>query len=242
VERFDVAVVGAGPAGASAARAAALGGARTLLLDRRTTLGDPVQCGEFLPTLPELLDLFDVGDIAADAYRIPEATICSRTRWMRCVGPDGRAYRFPLEGQTVSRRAFDERLARDAEAAGAELRFPVGVVRARGHELTCATGPTIAARVVIGADGPLSVVARGAGFRPRRTMFRMITAASAGAPPDEIDLYFGGCAPGGYSWAFPKGAGANVGLGVARLPRGAGRARAADGPDALVGADRPAAA
>jgi digeranylgeranylglycerophospholipid reductase len=217
VSSYDVAVVGAGPAGATAARAAALGGARTVLLDRRPELGHPVQCGEFLPTLPELLDLFDVADVAADAYRIPPETILSRTRTMSCIGPYGRRFRFPLEGQTVSRRAFDQRLALDAEAAGAELRHPVGIVRAKGHTLTTANGETIEARVVIGADGPLSVVARGAGFSVPRTMFRMITATSSGAPAEEIELYFGRYAPGGYAWSFPKAGSANVGLGVTHL-------------------------
>ena len=45
MERFDVVVVGAGPAGALAARAAAEGGATTLLVDHRPELGHPVQCG-----------------------------------------------------------------------------------------------------------------------------------------------------------------------------------------------------
>jgi len=220
VAPYDVIVVGAGPAGSNAARAAAVGGARTLLLDRRPELGFPVQCGEFLPTLPELLDLFEVGDIAAEAYRIPPETVRSTTHWMTCVAPSGRRYRFPLEGQTVSRHAFDARLAREAEAAGAELRHPVGVVRARAGEVTTATGERIEGRVVIGADGPLSAVARGAEFAPARTMFRMITATSHGGPPDDIELYFGRYAPGGYAWSFPKGATANIGLGVTRLRPG----------------------
>ena len=222
MDRYDVVVVGAGPAGSTAARAAASGGARTLLLDRRPELGDPVQCGEFLPSRAELLDLFDVADIAPEAYRVPEATVCARTHWMSCIDPFGRRFRFPLDGQTVSRRAFDAQLARDAEAAGAELRHPVGVVGIEdGNRVRTAAGDGIEARVVNAADGPLSVVARSAGFHPPRTMFRMITATSSPGPPDEIELYFGGSAPGGYAWSFPKGATSNIGLGVDRLARGA---------------------
>jgi digeranylgeranylglycerophospholipid reductase len=218
---YDVIVVGAGPAGSTAARAAAMGGASTLLLDRRPELGVPVQCGEFLPTLPELLDLFDVADIAASAYRIPPGTVCSTTHWMTCISPRGRRYRFPLSGQTVSRHAFDAQLARQAESAGAELRHPVGVVKVDRGTVTTATGETLEGRVIIGADGPLSVVARGAGFSVPRTMFRMITATSSTGPPDDIELYFGHFAPGGYAWSFPKGNSSNIGLGVTRLGPGA---------------------
>ena len=48
---------------------------------------------------------------------------------MACVAPGGRRFRFPLQGATVSRRAFDKALAARAEGAGAELRFPCGVSR-----------------------------------------------------------------------------------------------------------------
>ncbi len=220
MERFDVVVIGAGPAGATAARAAAVGGARTLLVDRRSELGVPVQCGEFLPTPEELTDLFPVGDVLADAYRIPPETVEATIGAMVCVGPFGRRFRFPLDGFTVSRRAFDARLARDAERAGAELRHPLGVVAVRPGEVTTAAGERIAARAIVGADGPISVAARGTGFPAPPRMFRMITASAQGAPPGEISLYFGGEAPGGYAWAFPKREAANVGLGVPQLPKG----------------------
>ncbi|MCK4298405.1 MAG: FAD-dependent oxidoreductase, partial [Planctomycetes bacterium] len=45
---WDVLVVGAGPAGSSAAQAAAEGGARVLIVERRPVVGVPVQCAEFL--------------------------------------------------------------------------------------------------------------------------------------------------------------------------------------------------
>ncbi len=43
---WDVIVVGAGPGGSTAARFAAEGGARTLLLEKRSEIGVPVRCGE----------------------------------------------------------------------------------------------------------------------------------------------------------------------------------------------------
>jgi digeranylgeranylglycerophospholipid reductase len=222
VERYDVVVVGAGPAGATAARFAARGGARTLLVDRRPEIGHPVQCGEFLPTADELADLLPCSEIIAEAYQVPAETILAETRWMECVSPWGRRYRFPLKGYTVSRRAFDKRLALDAEGEGAELRFPTGVTRIHDDEVEFAGGSRVEGRVIVGADGPISTVARAVGFAPEREMFRMITATVPGVPSATIELYFGGRSPGGYAWRFPRAHDANVGLGVAPARNGAG--------------------
>ena len=220
MERVDVVVVGAGPAGSLAARASAEGGATTLLVDHRPELGNPVQCGEFLPAPHELADLFDAPALIDRAFSVPPNAVLRETHWMRCVSPYGHAFRFPLAGCTVSRRAFDKALAARAEGAGAEVRFPAGVVRVRDDGVDLADGTAVEAKVIVGADGPLSTVGRAIGIVPPRTLFRMITATVEGPLDDQIDLFFGHAAPGGYAWRFPRAHDANVGLGVARLPRG----------------------
>jgi digeranylgeranylglycerophospholipid reductase len=228
MERFDVVVVGAGPAGSTAARFAAEGGARTLLVDRRPELGEPVQCGEFLPSPAELADLLPGGEAIDRAYWIPPETVLRETHAMRCVSPGGRELLFPLEGVSVGRRAFDKRLALGAEGAGAELRYPAGVTSCREDRVRFAGGEEVRAAVVVGADGPLSTVGRSYGFAPRREMYRMITGSCDGSFADEIALYFGQLAPGGYAWVIPKGRDANVGLGVSGLPAGATLSRLLD--------------
>lgn len=221
MEAYDVVVVGAGPAGSLAARAAAEGGARTLLVDHRTELGQPVQCGEFLPSPAELEDVFGCDGLIARAYEIPSATVLRETRFMECVAPTGRRFRFPLAGCTVSRRAFDKALALRAEGAGAELRFPLGVTGVRADEVRFAGGTAVRAGAVVAADGPTSTVGVSVGFRPRRTMFRMICATADGPLDDTIGLFFGRDAPHGYAWSFPKAHDLNVGLGLTALPPGA---------------------
>ncbi|MGD1099573.1 MAG: geranylgeranyl reductase family protein [Thermoplasmata archaeon] len=221
MDRYDVVVVGAGPAGSLAAQAAAEGGATTLLLDHRDELGHPVQCGEFVPAPRELADLFGCRELIAKAYDIPGTTVLRETREMACISPFGHVFRFPLAGCTVSRRAFDKALAFRAEGAGAELRFPVGVTAVRDDVVETAGGDRFRASVVVGADGPISTVGRSVGFAPRRELFRMITATVDGPLDDRIDIYFGHVAPGGYAWRFPRARDANVGLGVAKVPKGA---------------------
>ena len=114
-----MAIVGAGPAGSLAARAAAESGARAVVLDHRPELGHPVQCGEFVPSPRELVDLFPVPELIRSAFEIPENTVLRETRTMACVSPYGHRFRFPLAGCTGSRRAFDMALAARAEGAGA---------------------------------------------------------------------------------------------------------------------------
>lgn len=220
MESVDVAVVGAGPAGSMAARAAALRGARTVVFDRRRELGHPVQCGEFLPTADELHDIFEAHALIDRAFHIPEESVLRRTHWMVCISPFGHRFRFPLSGVMLSRRSFDKALAYEAEGAGAELRYPVGVAGVEGNELVLSDRQRVRAGAIVAADGPTSTVGRALGFAPPREMFRMITASVDGAFEDEIDLYFGRSAPGGYAWVFPREDDMNVGLGVTHLPRG----------------------
>ncbi len=218
MDRYDVVVVGAGPAGSLAARAAAEAGATTLLVDHRPELGHPVQCGEFVPAAHELVDLFGCSDLVARAFEVPSTSVLRETRTMDCVSPFGHRFSFPLAGCTVSRRAFDKALAVRAEGAGAELRFPLGVTGVRDDFVETSGGERVRATVVVGADGPISTVGRSVGFAPRRELFRMITATVDGPLDDRIDVFFGHVAPGGYAWRFPRANDANVGLGVAALP------------------------
>jgi len=220
MDRYDVVVVGAGPAGSLAARAAAEGGATTLLVDHRPELGHPVQCGEFVPAAHELADLFGCDELIATAFEIPPTTVLRETHQMACISPFGHVFRFPLAGCTVSRRSFDKALAFRAEGAGAELRFPLGVTGVHDDVVETVGGGRIRAKVVIGADGPISTVGRAVGFTPPRELFRMITATVDGPLDDQIDLFFGHVAPGGYAWRFPRAHDANVGLGVTHLPPG----------------------
>ena len=88
-DEIAVAVVGAGPAGSSAAEAAAAEGVRVLLIDRKREIGSPVQCGGFLPEAEELAALLPAASLPQTLIDIPERIILHRTRWQRIYSPSG---------------------------------------------------------------------------------------------------------------------------------------------------------
>ena len=115
-ERFDVLVVGLGPAGSSAAAAAARRGLRVLAVDRRREAGVPVQCAEFVPSLIGV-------DVAALARSIRQP-IASMATFVEDDAPD---ITQPFPGQMIDRAAFDAALVAAAADAGAECRFATTV-------------------------------------------------------------------------------------------------------------------
>lgn len=208
MDKFDVVVVGAGPAGSAAALAARRAGASVLLLDRAAFPRDK-PCGDGIAA--EALDVLEslgVPDAAAGYPAVPR---------LRLVGPGGAAVArsLPRAAYTVPRREFDARLVAAAVRAGAELRrHAVREIAETGDGVT--VDGRFHAPVVVGADGATSVVRRLAGEPVN--------------PPGHLALAIRGYAPTGnageqlivttrqqwpaYAWEFPIGDGtANVGYG-----------------------------
>ncbi|BBH64748.1 geranylgeranyl reductase [Actinoplanes sp. OR16] len=204
---YDVAVIGAGPAGAAAALAALRSGASVLLLDRAGFPRDK-PCGD---------------GIAAEATGVltdlgvpdPVAGFPQVTR-LRLVAPGGGAVTRPLPrpAHTVPRRIFDERLVRAAVAAGASLRLHTAR-RVREDDLVTIDGK-YRARVVIGADGASSVVRRhlGHGANPPGHLAIAIRGYAPTANRGEQVIVTTRQRWPAYAWEFPLGDGtANVGYG-----------------------------
>jgi geranylgeranyl reductase family protein len=209
---YDVAVVGAGPAGAAAALRALQRrpDARVLLLDaaafpRDKTCGDGIAAPVF-----DLLDALGLHGLAESAPPVPR---------LRLRTPTGRVVdRVCARPNRVIRRAvFDAALVDAAVAAGAELRHHR--VRRLAVRPDCVVvDGEIAARAVVGADGANSVVRRQLGAAPSPPASTAV--AIRGYTPDTPDPqvlaieYAAGPYPA-YAWSFPvAGGGANVGFGV----------------------------
>jgi digeranylgeranylglycerophospholipid reductase len=215
---YDVVVVGAGPAGSTAARYAARRGLKVLLLDRRKEIGVPVQCGEYVAKDEEVRRIFPTLDGLDDLMTAPRRVRQIDTDVIRIWGPGGRHWDIPFGGYTVRRDRMDQGIAEEAVAEGAELRTETTVHRVGGTEVFTNHGSE-SGRVVIGADGPRSTVARSVGL-PSPVAGPAMSVTIDGDFDTGTDLFFGNLAPGGYAWIIPKGPCANVGLGTWQHFRG----------------------
>lgn len=206
-------MVGAGPAGATAARYAALRGLRVVVLDKRAEIGVPVQCGEYMASDREVESLFPRAGPVGDLYHMPEAYHMAYTDTIRIFSPGGRHWDIPFQGYSVRRQDSDKWWTSRAEQAGAEVRTSVVVERVLGQEAHTNEG-VLTGRVICGADGPRSTVARSVGLDWSPELSPAVDCIVDGNFGRVTEIYFGSAAPGGYAWVIPKGRSANVGLGV----------------------------
>ncbi|KDM65829.1 geranylgeranyl diphosphate reductase [Acidiphilium sp. JA12-A1] len=222
IQDYDVAVIGGGPAGATAAATLARAGRSVLLLDRA---GRIKPCGGAVP--PRLIHEFD----------IPDHLLVARARGARIVSPRGRQVSMPIAGDgfvgMVDRDVFDEFLRARAATAGAvrltgrhERIERAADGRTLVHYRAGEMQHTVAARAVIGADGAASAVARqmvpGAGAARRVFAYHEVIrapaagAAEAGWDGRRCDIYYDArVSPDFYAWIFPHGETASIGTGSA---------------------------
>ncbi|MCE7079337.1 geranylgeranyl reductase family protein [Streptomyces sp. ST2-7A] len=218
---WDVIVVGAGPAGASAARAVAEAGRRVLLLERAElprykTCGGGI-IGPSRDALPPGFELPLRDRVHAVTFSLDGRL--NRTRRSRRM-------LFGL----VDRPEFDRRLVDSAVRAGARLRTGATVQRVEQHgpevpdrrtvAVRLAGSGTLLARVVVGADGSAGRTGAHVGVRTDRVDLGL--EAEIPIPPGVAADWRGralidwGPLPGSYGWVFPKGDRLTVGVISAR--------------------------
>jgi len=232
--KTDVLVIGAGPAGSTAAKHAALGGANVILVDKKSEIGAPKRCAEGV----------SMGGLESLGIEPNPRWITRKIEGVRLVSPNGTSVwltsdkvELPEAGYILERKVFDKHMAMDAARAGSKIMIKT-LARSMeqtddGYIVNLETMEKrfqIKANIVIAADGPESRVARWAGLNTATKAKDMESAAQfemVGVEMEDnhcIEFYFGSVAPGGYAWIFPKGDDiANVGLGIlsTRTPKSA---------------------
>lgn len=208
-ESWDVIVVGAGPAGSTAALSALRESpsARVLLIDRDDFPRDKC-CGDGIaPHVMDVLGPLGASGVVAGWVPVDHLELSRRQRQVAGV--------MARPVWVIPREVFDARLVEHAVAAGAELRrHRVRAVRVEDNAVVL--DDALRARVVIGADGAHSTIRSAAGqVRPRRRAFaiRGYVPTTAGRSGRQV-IRYGERRQPSYAWSFDRGDGlANVGYG-----------------------------
>lgn len=203
--RTQVLVVGAGPAGSSAAIHLAQAGLEVTLVDRRRVVGVPVQCAEFLPR-----------PMAGLAHQLN--ALVQPLQGMHSHSGHLSAYRvFP--GVMIDRARFDQGLARRAQETGARLFLQCRLQdvsptdRIATLRLNGATRP-IRFDTLIAADGPQSRVAQCCGLPALEQVHAWQMSVPLTEATHHTRVWLDDRFPGGYAWSFPKGDLALMGFGI----------------------------
>lgn len=197
---YDVVVVGGGPIGAVAARHAVAVGARVLLIERGGSSREPTHCTGLVS--PRTLDILGVST----------ASLLREIRGGMLHAPGGETIELrshTVKAVVLDRGKLNRELIELATSAGVEVSLHTRAVSAcQGWVRVERQGKveTIAARVIIGADGPRSSVASWFSLPQPDQFLAASQAVVARKPraPDGVEVFFGrDVAPGFFAWAVP---------------------------------------
>ncbi|HNM83647.1 MAG: geranylgeranyl reductase family protein [Mycobacterium sp.] len=224
-KRFDLAIVGGGPAGSAAAWQAAQTGANVVVLDKADFPRDK-PCGDGLTARAvSYLQKMGLAEEVGRFHRIRGISVYSPSRWELSFP---KRPGMPDHGATVSRTELDMLLLKHAESAGAQIRQSAEVTApeldntGRVVGVILKSGEKVFADAVIAADGAYSPVKRALKLDSQYNGFSAIAIRAemhANRPDsDLLDIYlnlkFRGDQLPGYGWVFPMGGGRfNIGLG-----------------------------
>jgi digeranylgeranylglycerophospholipid reductase len=241
--KYDILVIGGGPAGALAAKTAAEKGLSACIVEKRPAIGAPVRCAE------------GIGREALHEFIDPDPRwISAEMTGASIIAPDGFLMKLESKfagnkvGYILDRKFFDRELVWKAAEAGADVFVKTRATSpimedgyVKGAKVECCGKVTnVSADVVIAADGVESKFSRWCGIDTTVAIREIMSSVQYVMADVDIDehstvFYLGNeIAPEGYLWVFPKGKRtANIGIGISGKKSGEGH-RAKDYLDRFV--------
>jgi digeranylgeranylglycerophospholipid reductase len=195
----DVAVIGAGPAGLTAARTLAARGHDVVVLEEHSRVGVPVHC---------------TGVLGVDAFaefNLPREAILGTAHVATFVAADGTSVSVDAErakAAVVDRAVFDQALADSSRTAGVEVRNGTRVntiaIGAKSVSVAVAGDAPVEARACVLACGANYRFNRQLGLGVPRTFVQSAQLEQPLQGPDGVEVHLGReVAPGGFAWLVP---------------------------------------
>jgi geranylgeranyl reductase family protein len=196
---LDVAIIGGGPGGLSAARRLAASGWSVRVFEEHDQIGAPVHCTGVLAE-----------DVVA-SMRLPPDAVLNPLSTVRFVAPAGHSFEYTTastEAVVIDREVFDRALGRRAESAGAVISRGVRVTAVEQQEagvsVALASGEAVQARAAILACGASYGFQKRLGLGMPSTFLQSAQLELPAEQPGDVEIHFGSeVAPKGFAWAVP---------------------------------------
>ena len=195
---YDVIVIGAGPAGCRTAELVARHGFKVLIIEEHATIGRPTQC---------------TGLVSKKIGKLPANIVVNKIKAAKFFSGD-RCFEIKSKHAVyvIDRAKYDRRLAAKAKAAGAKFKMQtkfldLDVELGKNCVKVKTSRGIYEAKIVVGADGPNSVVAKKSGVEmPKNILYGLQVRVGAGEfDADAVELWFGDdVAPGLFAWVVPE--------------------------------------
>lgn len=173
----DSMIVGGGPSGLLTGSAISKNGFKTVILEEHSEIGRPEQC---------------TGLVSWRIGKVPQHLVLNTVKTARfCF----REKRFEVSSKrrmlVIDRRGYDKYLAEKAVEDGVEIRLGERVVNLKGGGVVTSRGNHYSSKIIVGADGPNSIVARLVGLKqPETLLFGLQCVANGVFEQDVVELRF----------------------------------------------------
>ena len=195
ITTYDAIVVGSGPSGCRTAQIIADNGYKVLIIEEHSEAGVPTQC---------------TGFVSEKIGKIPDNIIVNKISNAKFFSSNSH---FEVKSgkpmRLMDRHAFDKYVYGQAIESGAESKFNTrftGCERMNEGILVNTSKGRYETKILVGADGPNSSVAKSAGLKPPNNILFLVQVRARGNfDSGAAELWFGSdVAPGNFAWVVPE--------------------------------------
>ena len=214
MDEYDVLIVGGGPIGGQVACNIAKENYAVAVFEKNKEIGVPMNCAGLIT--PRVFDFLDISKKDVIKNMVKGANIHSPNGSILSIG-DGRVHAL-----VIDRTKFDQKIIKNSQKSGAEVFIGYKVKNIKKsknyYEVETLKNLKCKGKLLIGADGPLSLVCKKLNFpKPHEYLLGVgAEVSNTDLNPDIVEIFVGNnIAPGFFAWIIPlnrEGTCARIGL------------------------------